>query len=41
MNVTEDVDISEDRLSFTFINLYGDAVFGSDNTRLVIDFIGE
>lgn len=41
INVSQDVDISGDRLSFTFINLYGDAVFGKDETRLVIDFVEE
>ena len=41
LNVSEDVDISEDRLSFTFIDLYGDAVFGLPESRLVIDFIAK
>lgn len=39
LNVSEDVDVSEDRLSFTFSDLYSSKEFGLPNTRLVIDFI--
>jgi|TARA_Y100000287_G_C14221721_1_gene356717 hypothetical protein len=41
LNVSEDVTLSEDRMSFTFIDLYGDAIFGMPESRLVIDFIAK
>lgn len=39
VNVSEDLTISEDRKSFTFIDLYDGKTFGFPETRLVIDFI--
>lgn len=39
VNVSQDVTISEDRFSFSFIDLYPETFFGTNNTRLVIDFI--
>tara|TARA_A200000159_G_scaffold162112_1_gene185330 strand:- start:1905 stop:2372 length:468 start_codon:yes stop_codon:yes gene_type:complete len=39
VNVSQDVAISDDRFSFTFIDLYPGNLFGTANTRLVIDFI--
>jgi hypothetical protein len=39
LNVSEDIDISEDRLSFTFIEEYEPEVFGYEDSRLVIDFV--
>ena len=41
MNVSEDVDISADRFSFTFIDAYDESIFGTPETRLVVDFIEE
>lgn len=39
LNVSEDIDISEDRKSFTFFEAYSEEVFGYSESRLVIDFI--
>lgn len=39
LNVSEDIDISEDRKSFTFIEAYSEEIFGYSESRLVIDFI--
>ena len=39
VNVSQDVVLSDDRTTFTFIDLYPANVFGAQNTRLVIDFI--
>lgn len=41
LNVSQDVDISADRMSFTFCDLYSGEDFGYPETRLVIDFIQE
>lgn len=39
LNVSEDVEISGDRLAFTFIDEYDNDDFSHPNTRLVIDFL--
>ena len=41
VNVSSDIDISEDKLSFTFIDAYEAVDFGLPESRLVIDFIEE
>ena len=38
INVTDDVDIAEDYLSFTFIDDYNSDDFGYPHTKLIIDF---
>ena len=38
INITDDVDIAEDYLSFTFIDDYDSDIFGYSNTKLIIDF---
>jgi hypothetical protein len=41
LNVSQDIDLSADRLSFTFIDAYQAAEFGIEDSRLVIDFVEE
>ena len=41
LNVSEDIDISEDRKSFTFFDVYDGQMFGYSESRLVIDFVEE
>ena len=38
INVSKDVDLSADNMSFTFMDEYEGYVFGLPNTRIVIDF---
>ena len=41
VNVSEDTELSEDRYSFVFSELYPEDHFGLSNTRLVVDFMEE